>query len=207
MCDDRATRWLDSFPAVTNDTDCTKHALQEFYGGDSQPKKIYSDNAPELLKACNELGYPHDTSTPHRPQSNGVGERCVRKVKEGTKCVLAQSGLHPLWWCYAMRCYCFLFNVCEPSVRQHGGPTLTPYRARFQEEFIGPLYPFGCSVEYQPSNPDYKEAGHALGTKTRRGIFFGYHLDNGGRFKGDLFIVDEQQMVNAAHPVRVIPTR
>ena len=170
-------------------------------------REIYFENAPEFLKACNELGYPHDTSTPHRPQSNGVGERCVRKVKEGTKCVLAQSGLHPLWWCYAMRCYCFLFNVCEPSVRQDGGPTLTPYRARFKEEFIGPLYPFGCSVEYQPSNPDYKEAGHALGTKTRRGIFYGEHLDKSGKFKGDLLVVDEQQMENAAHHVRVIPTR
>ncbi len=62
------------------------------------PKKIYSDNAPELVKACSELEYPHDTNTPHRPQSNDVCERCVRKVKEGTKWALFQSGLHPLWW-------------------------------------------------------------------------------------------------------------
>ena len=69
VCYDRATHWLDSFPAVANDTDCTKHALQEFYGGDSQPKKIYSDNAPELLKACNELGYPLTPAPPivHNP--------------------------------------------------------------------------------------------------------------------------------------------
>ena len=66
---DRSTHWLDSYLAVTNDTESTTHALQEFFGGDSQPKKMYSDNAPELLKACSELGYPHDTCTPHRPQS------------------------------------------------------------------------------------------------------------------------------------------
>jgi len=32
-------------------------------------------------------------------------------------------------------------------------------------------------------------------------------LDQGGYFKGDLLVADEQQMENAAHPVRVLPTR
>ena len=71
---DRAKRYLDSFAAVTNDTPSTKQALIEFYGGNSKPKQMYSDNAPELVKACTELEYPHDTNTPHRPQSNGVCE-------------------------------------------------------------------------------------------------------------------------------------
>ena len=168
---DRATHWLDSIPSVANDTIFTKQCLIEFYVGDSKPKKIYSDNAPELVKACTELEYPHDTNTPHRPQSNGVCERCVRKVKEGTKCVLLQSGLHPLWWCWAMRCSCFLYNIVEKCFPQVSGPRLTPYQARFQSEFSGPIFPFGCSVEYQPSNPDYKDAGHAMGPKTRRGLF------------------------------------
>ena len=87
VCYERATHWLDSFPAVTNDTMCTKQALIEFYGGTLKPKKMYSDNAPELLKACSELEYPHDTSTPHRPQSNGVSERSARKVRRDKMCI------------------------------------------------------------------------------------------------------------------------
>ena len=106
-----------------------------------------------------------------------------------------------------MRCYCFVFNMCEKCVPQEGGPRLTPYQARFRVEFLGPIFPFGCSVEYQPSNPNYNKSGHAVGPKTRRGISFGYHLDQGGYFKGDLLVVDEQQMENAAHPVTKMTTR
>jgi len=62
-------------------------------------------------------------------------------------------------------------------------------------------------VEYQASNRDYKDAGHAMGPKTRRGIFFGYYLEQGGQFQGDLLVVDEQQMENAVHLVRVLPQR
>ncbi len=115
VCYDRATHWLDSFPAVTNDTTCAKQALIEFYGGTLKPQKVYNDNSLELLKACSEPEYPHDTSTLHTPQSNGVSERSVRKVNEGTTNVLLQTGLHPLWWCWAMRCYCFLLNICEKA--------------------------------------------------------------------------------------------
>ncbi len=72
---------------------------------------------------------------------------------------------------------------------------------------FGSRVTFGCSVGYQPANHNYKVAGHALGWKTRRDIFFGYHLEQGGVFKEDLLIVDELQMDTAAHPVQVVPTR
>ena len=108
ICYDRATHWLDSFPAVTNDTMCTKQALVEFYGGTLKPKKMYSDNAPELLKACSELEYPHDTSTPHTPQSNGVSERIVRKIKEGAKCVCRCSLVCTLF-CGVGQCVVIVF--------------------------------------------------------------------------------------------------
>ena len=78
---------------------------------------------------------------------------------------------------------------------------------RFAINPIAGQIPFGCSVEYQPASPNYKDAGHALGSKTRRSIFFGYHSEQGGVPKGDLLIVDELQMDTAAHPVRVVPTR
>ena len=49
---------------------------REFYGED-QCYVFYSDNAPELRRgASNELML-HLTSTPNRPQSNGVIERNI----------------------------------------------------------------------------------------------------------------------------------
>ena len=36
------------------------------------------------MKACQELQWNHDTSTAHRSETNGVAERAVRRVNEGT---------------------------------------------------------------------------------------------------------------------------
>ena len=36
--------------------------------------------------------------TPHRSETNGIVERAVRRVKEGTSAVLLQSGLNESWW-------------------------------------------------------------------------------------------------------------
>ena len=54
-----------------------------------------------------ELGFPYDTSTPHRPQTNGVAERAVRRIKEGTSRALTQSGFSNDWWAEAMKTFCF----------------------------------------------------------------------------------------------------
>ena len=40
----------------------------------------------------------HDTCTPYTPATNGVAERAVRRVKEGTSASLVQSGLSDRWW-------------------------------------------------------------------------------------------------------------
>ena len=49
-------------------------------------------------KACDELGFNRDPSEPNVSQTNGYIERWVRQYKEGTRCVLVQSGLALLWW-------------------------------------------------------------------------------------------------------------
>jgi hypothetical protein len=68
---DRATRFMGAYPAVTNSTQTTVAGLQSFYST-AVPKLIHSDNSGELRKACDVLNYSQDTTTPHRPQSNGV---------------------------------------------------------------------------------------------------------------------------------------
>ena len=42
---------------------------------------------------------------------NGIAERAVRRIKEGTSAVLLQSGLDEKWWADAMECSCYLRNV------------------------------------------------------------------------------------------------
>ena len=51
-----------------------------------------------------DLSWNHCTSTPHRSETNGIAERAVRRVKEGTSAVLLQSGLNESWWADSMEC-------------------------------------------------------------------------------------------------------
>ena len=55
----------------------------------------------------------HCTSTPHRSETNGIAERAVRRVKEGTSAVLLQSGPNESWWADSMECFSYLRNVTD----------------------------------------------------------------------------------------------
>ena len=105
---------------------------------------MYTDGSQEFKSALHELGWCHDTSTPYRSQTNGVAERSVRKVKEGTSCALAQSGFEVQWWPEAMTCYCFLHGVTD--VMQEG---FTPYKSKFLKDFKGDKNPLRCRAGIQ----------------------------------------------------------
>ena len=47
----------------------------------------------EFSKPCEDLSWNHCTSIPHRSETNGIAERAVHRVKEGTSAALLQSGL------------------------------------------------------------------------------------------------------------------
>ena len=142
---DRFTKWLQGFAARTESSDECVKAFQRFLGPQVKPEHVYTDNSGELIKALDELNWPHDTSTPHRFQTNGVVERAVRVVKEGTSCALVQSGLAEAWWPEAMSCFCFLKNVVD--ILADGQ---TSYKKRYGVDFSGPVIPFGAEVTYKP---------------------------------------------------------
>ena len=66
---DSATQWIQAYPC--------------------NPKVTYTDNSLEFGKACEDLSWNHCTSAPHRSETNGIAERAVRRVKEGTCCIVA----------------------------------------------------------------------------------------------------------------------
>ena len=124
---DAGTRWIDCYPSATKSAADTLQALQNFVGPQEKVNRFYTDNSGELIAAAKTLGWRHDTSTPNRPQTNGMAESAVRKVLEGTRAVLMQSGLPHRWWAEASRCYCFLRNVCDDV-----GVRMTAYQRRHQ---------------------------------------------------------------------------
>ena len=131
----------------------------------------------------------HCTSTPYRSETNGIPERAVRKVKEGTSAVLLQSGLDENWWADSMECYTYLRNVQD--LLSDGK---TPYERRFGEPFKGPIVPFGSLVEYYPISAKEKSRIHQFGKKVLPGLFLGYALYAGGIWKGDILVADIEEL-------------
>ena len=85
--------------------------LAKVLGADEETKSVSTDNSLEFGKACEDLSWDHCTWTPHRSETNGIAERAVRRVKEGTSAVLLQSGLNKSWWADSMECYTYPRNI------------------------------------------------------------------------------------------------
>ena len=127
---DLATQWIQAYPCKTKTSQETQRSLQKFLEPERKPKVIYTDNSLEFGKACEDLSWNHCTSEPHRLETNGIAERAVRRVKEGTSAVLLQSGLNESWWADSMECYTYLRNVT--ALLSDGK---TPYERRFGQPF------------------------------------------------------------------------
>jgi len=108
---DRATDWTEVYPIATKSYEDTRNALQHFAGTASPVKSLYADNAPELRKAAKKFGWGCPSATPGQPQTNGLAERMVRRVKEGVRANIPQSGLCRTWWSYACAHRCFARTI------------------------------------------------------------------------------------------------
>ena len=150
-----------------------------------KPNVIYTDNSLEFGKACEDLSW----STPHRSETNGIAERAVRRVKEGTSAVLLESGLDENWWADTMECFTYLRNVQD--LLSDGK---TPYERRFGETFKGPIIPFGSLVEYYPISAKDQSRIHQYGKQVLPGLFLGYALYAGGIWKGDILVADIEEL-------------
>ena len=122
-------------------------------------------------------------------KTNGIAERAVRRVQEGTAAVLLQSGLNESWWADPMECYTYLRNVAD--LLSDGK---TPYERRFGQPFKGPIIPFGSLVEYHPITAKDQSRIHQFGKKVLPGLFLGYGLYAGGIWKGDVLIADLEEL-------------
>ena len=110
----------------------TQRSLQKFLEPERKPKVIHTDNSLEFGKACDDLSWNHCTCTPHRSETNGIAERAVRRVKEGTSAVLLQSGLNES---LVGRCYGNVTPIFETPT-----DLLSDGRTPYERPFGQPLY-------------------------------------------------------------------
>ena len=155
---DLATQWIPSYPCKTKTSQETQRSLQKFLEPEKKPKVIFTDNSLEFGKACEDLSWNESTSTPHRSETNGIAERAVRRVKEGTSVGLLQSGLNENWWADSMECKTYLRNVTD--LLSDGK---TPFERRFGKLFKGSIIPFGSMVEYHPISAKDQSRIHQFG--------------------------------------------
>ena len=73
----------------------------------------------------------------------------------------------------------------------------TAHQKRYGQDFKGPCLPFGCHIEYQAITDDDKARLHKYGGKLLPGIFMYYESMFGGKWSGDVWIVDWEAMENA----------
>ena len=188
MVQDLATQWTQSCPCKTKTSQETQRSLQKFLEPERNPKVIHTDNFLEFVKACEDLSWNHCTSTPHRSETNGIAERAVRRVKEGTSAVLLQSGLNENWSADSMECYTCLRNVTD--LLSDGTTTC---ERRFGQPCKGPIIPFGSLVEYHPFTAKDQSRIHQFGKKVFPGLFLGHALYAGEIWKGDVLIADLEE--------------
>ena len=184
---DLATQWIQACPCKNKTSQETQRSLHKFLEPERKPKV-------EFGKACEDLSWNHCTSTPHRSETNGIAERAVRRVKEGTSAVLLQSGLNESWWADSMECYTNLRNVTD--LLSDGK---TPYERRFVQPFKLPIIPFGSLVEYHPITAKDQSRIHQFGKKVLPGLFLGYALYAEGIWKGDVLIADLEELERWTH--------
>ena len=100
--------------------------------------------------------------------------------------MLFQAGLPPRYWCLAARAFCLGRNAVLPA--RHGS---TPWAAKNGTAFPGKLLPFGCKVNYRPS----ERTGPKFAPRSEYALFVGWHLQPGGIFKGDYLVVPYEALV------------
>ena len=101
---DRYSGWIGAYPSPARSTPAIVNTLNDFIGRKDYCDLLYFDCAPEYVAAARQLQIRHDTRDANRPASNGVAERAVRTVLEGTRSVLFASGLQHCYWAEAPKC-------------------------------------------------------------------------------------------------------
>ena len=88
-----------------------------------------------------------------------------------------------------MECYCYVRNI-----QARLSDEKTPYDRRFGEPFKGPTVPLDSLVACHPISTKDQSRIHQFGKKVLPGIFLVYVLYQERIWKGDILIVDLEEL-------------
>src|SRR3954468_5677967 len=141
----------------------------------SKVKFLYTDGGTEFINKtlknyCNESGTTLLYTPPGTPEWNGIAERAVRTIKEGTRTLLKQSGL-PDWsfWYHAMNHFIYVWNRIYVSPNTN----VTPYEIYYREQpSINNVSVFGCDA-FNWSRKVKRDVG-TFASRGEPGIYLGH---------------------------------
>jgi hypothetical protein len=181
---DRGTKYKACYPKATKANIHTKAGMKHFVGPNRKPKLTYSDNAPEYISSLTEENWTFDTATTGRSESNGVAERAVEDVKQGTTSSLLQGGMFPEHWPTASEHYCHSNNITPD---ENG---VTPWALHHTlGDFPGLHIPYCAKIYFYPV-PAKAKALPRHQENAIPGLFVGWKLGSGGKWNGEYIVFD-----------------
>eukprot|EP00435_Cladocopium_sp_Y103_P068674 s1190_g32.t1 len=130
--------------------------------------QIASDRAPEIKRACVDLGFSHEPAPPYQRVHNAIAESTIRTIKGMTASILLHSGLDHQYWPLAQSYLEWAYNI-----------TTDRYKNAFGYELECFMVPFGALVWFKDPNP------MSYGPKGEPALFLGAEIIDGFLFKGN----------------------
>jgi hypothetical protein len=137
-------------------------------------KLVHSDGGTEFLNHtlrsyCADNGITMTQSEARVPRHNGIAERYVRTIKDGTRTLLHHCGLDGRWAIRAIQHYLFIWN--RVYVSSH--TKVTPYKTYYKiEPSVNTVGIFGCDV-YAWIHKDNRDAG-TFAPRSEPGVYLGH---------------------------------
>ena len=177
---------------------------------------VKSDAAQEITLAVEDMGWLSEQSLENRWPHNAAHERSHGTVKSCIRAAMVQSGFPEPAWDLAVEFACVALSATMPAPiapyeKDAGGKVLDKFQGKLKqtawqchhkgEPFAGPLQPFGRLIYYRNSKP------HPLMPTTAAGIFAGWRIEHGLRYRGVIKVLDyehaRQHGINRTHVVSV----
>ena len=198
---DVATDFRYVYPAARKTSHQCVMAFKHFIQTGESVNIFYSDNAPELVKAADQMEWKHVQSTNYISRTNSIAERNVRSIIEGTRTNLEQAGLHHSYWPLAAKHYCMARNITDHP------DYYSPWKVRFGEDFPGPYLPFGCQINYWTGPKTRPNKPLKFEPTARAGIFLGYPIHPDFLWRHEFLVVPLRDLMDKDYDAPIAPMR
>jgi len=189
-----------TYPLADRSEDYTYKCLKHFGGtalNGSAETTVKCDNAGELTNAIHRMAWVPDPSLANSWPHNTACERDIRTTKEQARPAHLQAGFWKKMWPatldYMSKARTF-FEAAPVYEYEKGTPAETEKtgKTKFEvitgEPFLGVEYPLGALVFYRSKPDGIAEAS------TKPGIFAGWKLDSGFKYREVVQILDYESL-------------